>query len=384
MQIAPAPRSMPRSGIREIGEIAAATPGVIRLEIGEPDADTPAHIIEAADRAARAGRTHYSPNAGIAGLREALAEKMHAVNGVTADPGRIVVTNGAVNAIFNTLAAIITAGDEVLVPDPGWPNYRMMIALLGGRSIPFAVPAEGTPLDLDALSARTSSRTKAIIVNSPSNPTGGLIDSSALRDLYVFAERHDLWIIADDVYDQIVFDSAPYSVGSVEDAPARVITVGSFSKTYAMTGWRVGYLAAPPSLAEVIAKIQEPVVSCVNTPAQFGALAALEGPQDFVRTSVATYRHRASIATGLLRGAGVAYLPPRGGFYLWVSTGDAPGADVARALVRDHGVAVAPGATFGDSGRHAVRIALANTDDRIREGIDRILASGLITGRTDA
>ncbi len=384
MQIAPAPRGMPRSGIREIGEIAAVTPGVVRLEIGEPDVNTPPHIVEAADRAARDGHTHYSPNAGIPALREALTEKLRSVNAVTADPAEIIVTNGAVSAIFSTLAAILTAGDEVLVPDPGWPNYRMMVTLLGGRAVAYPVPREGAAADLEALAARTSPRTRAIILNSPSNPTGGLIDPVTQRELHEFAERHDLWIIADDVYDQIVFDTAPYSLGAVESAPTRVITVGSFSKTYAMTGWRVGYLAAPRRLAEVIAKIQEPVVSCVNTPAQHAALAALQGPQGFVRDSVATYARRALIASGLLRDADVDFLPPRGGFYLWASTGGAPGADVARALVRDHGVAVAPGATFGESGQHAVRIALANTEEQIREGITRLLASGLLEEAADA
>jgi aspartate/methionine/tyrosine aminotransferase len=370
---------MPRSGVREIGDFADTLPGIIKLHIGEPDANTAPHIIEAAARAARSGHTHYAPNAGIPELREACAAKVARVNAIAASPLEIVVTPGAVTAIYSTLAAVLVPGDHVLLPDPGWPNYAMMTTTLGAMSTGYPVDATTGEIDIGELERLVTPRTRVIVVNTPSNPTGARVPRRVLQRLYTFAEEHDLWIIADDVYDQIVYDGEVVSAGGLEDRPTRVVSVFSFSKTYAMTGWRVGYLVAPPQLADLVAKLQEPVVSCVNTPAQHAALAALEGPQDEVALSVARYSARSNLAVDLLRVGGVTVAHPGGGFYLWLPVEPRDGDAAARELVTAHGVAVAPGGTFGVRGRQAVRLSLAAAEEDIREGIARILGSGLLT-----
>lgn len=379
LQISAAVRDLPRSGIREIGDLAAARSGTVRLEIGEPDADTPRHIAEAAARAVRNGATHYSPNAGIPELRAALSDKVQRVNGITAPPDQIVVTTGAVTGIYSALSAILTPGDHVLLPDPGWPNYSMMVSLLGSEDSGYPVDTATGHIDVGDLESLLTARTQAIVLNSPSNPTGARIPQADLRKVHEFATDHGLWIIADDVYDEIVFDGEVVSIGALEPVPERVVSVFSFSKTYAMTGWRVGYVVAPAELAELVAKLQEPMVSCANSPAQHAAVAALAGPQEVVASTVRTYAERAKLAVALLRAGGIEVSLPEGGFYLWLPTGERDGGDVARELVRDHGVAVAPGPTFGESGRHAVRISLAASEDNLREGILRILGSGLLS-----
>lgn len=378
LQLTPVVRDMPRSGIREIGDLAASLPGTVKLHIGEPDADTAPHIIEAAAAAARSGHTHYAPNAGIPELRAACAAKVGHVNGITATAEEVVLTTGAVTAIYSALAAVLVPGDQVLLPDPGWPNYAMMVAMCGATQCGYPVDATGG-IDVDALEGLVTPRTRVIVLNSPSNPTGARVSREVLEQVHTFAERHDLWIIADDVYDQIVFDGDVVSVGALENRPRRVVSVFSFSKTYAMTGWRVGYVVAPVALADLIAKLQEPLVSCVNSPAQYAALAALEGPQGAVAESIARYSVRADLAVNLLRSGGAHVERPAGGFYLWLPVGERDGGEVALSLVTGHGVAVAPGPTFGQRGLHAVRLSLAASESDIRKGIRRILDSGLLS-----
>lgn len=379
LRFSPTVRDMRRSGIRDIGDRAAARPGTVALHIGEPDADTAPHIVAAADAAARGGHTHYAPNAGIPQLREACAAKVGRVNGITATPHEIVVTSGAVTGIYSTLAAVLVPGDHVLLPDPGWPNYAMMTAMLGAGHSGYPVNATTGGIDVSDLERRVTDRTRVIVVNSPSNPTGTRVPRIDLENLYTFAEEHDLWIIADDVYDQIVFDGDVVSAGALEGRPGRVISVYSFSKTYAMTGWRVGYVVATPELAGLVAKLQEPLISSANTPAQYAAVAALEGPQDAVAASVKRYAERADLVVDQLRSGGIDVSGPVGGFYLWLPTGDSDGADVALKLVSGHGVAVAPGPTFGEQGRHAVRVSTAASEEALKDGVARILGSGLLS-----
>jgi aspartate/methionine/tyrosine aminotransferase len=376
---------MARSGIREIMDLAWGRSDVIRLEVGEPNFDTPSHVVEAAMCAARDGKIRYTPNAGLPELREALAEKVRCVNGISATTDSIIVTHGAVEGIFSTLAAVVEAGDEILVPDPGWPNYRMMSSVLGARAVGYRlVPETGYSPDLDELRRCITARTRVIIVNSPSNPLGTILTVRELENLVSLAERYDLWVISDECYDQVVFDDSFVSTAAIADG-GRVISAYSFSKTYAMTGWRVGYLVLPDELRDTVARIQEPVISCVSGPAQYAALAALAGPQYRVAAMVASYRHNRDLAETLLRAADTSFVSPAGAFYLWLYTGGCEdGAIIARRLVLEHGVAVAPGPTFGPSGCHALRISLAASEEKLTEGIRRILASGLVTGATEA
>jgi aspartate aminotransferase len=286
--------SMPVSRIREIMELAWEDPEVIHLEVGEPDFPTPSHIVDAAHQAARAGHTRYAPNAGLPELREALADKVARRNGYEARPDQVVVTQGGIQALYLVLRALLEPGDEVLLPDPAWPNFRMIAHLLGARVLPYPLVAQGDslprPEDLERL---VTPRTRAILVNSPSNPLGTVLPRELVQTLLAFARSRGLWFIADEVYDELTFDDAFVSVGSVADPGDRLVSVYSVSKVYAMTGWRVGYLVAPPDLAELLTGMQEPIVSCVNTPAQLAALAAVTGPQQVVREMRdAYYRER--------------------------------------------------------------------------------------------
>jgi aspartate/methionine/tyrosine aminotransferase len=245
-------RSMPVSRIREIMELAWAYPEAIHLEVGEPDFPTPEHVVEAAQGAARMGLTRYAPNAGIPELREALAEKVTRRNGYGTRPDQVVVTQGGIQALYLTLRALLAPGDEVLLPDPAWPNYRMIAHLLGARVLSYPLVAEGGYLPrLEELERLVTPRTRAILVNSPSNPLGTVVHRELMEGLLLFARRHGLWFISDEVYDEVVFGDAFVSAGSVADHSDRLVSIYSFSKVYAMTGWRVGYLVAPSDLAKI-------------------------------------------------------------------------------------------------------------------------------------
>ena len=363
----------------------AQRPGVIHLEIGQPNFPTPAHIVAAASDAAERGQTGYTANAGLPELCEALAAKLHQDNGVRAATDQIIVTIGAMGALYSSLLSVLEPGDQLLVPDPGYPNYRMTAELCGAESVPYPLPAaDGYQPDLDALAAAISPRTKAIVVGSPSNPTGTVIHRDRLQGIVDLAQRHDLYLVSDECYEKIVFDGthvSPASLGA-EDC---CFTVGSFSKSYAMTGWRVGYVACPKPIAPQLVKLQEATVACAPVLSQHAALAALAGPQECVPGMVDAYRERRDLACGLLEGAGLCSYRPEGAFYLLV---DLPGQvedtySYARRLVAEADVAVAPGETFGAGGRGRVRISLATSPGLLREGLERLITFATTNGSAD-
>ena len=368
---------MPRSGIREVMDAAWQMPGAIVLAVGDPNFPTPPHVVDAADAAARSGKTGYVSNAGIPELREALAEKIRARNGYDVTANEIVVTNGGVEAIFAALATVLDPGDGILLPDPGWPNFAMDATMLRARILRYPLTAENgflpTIADLERL---CDGGTKAVLLNSPSNPLGSVIDRARMREIAAFAESRNLWIISDECYDETVFDDRFVSAAAVGDAD-RTIAIYTFSKTYAMTGWRVGYVAAPARAIAQIAKLQEPLISCVNVPAQHAALAALTGPQDVVAQMMSAYRERRDEVCRRLAAARVPALPPSGAFYVWadVRASGLPSRDFAFTLLRERGVAVAPGTAFGSNGEGFVRISLATEPSALYEGIDRIIAA---------
>lgn len=375
--IAPHVDRMPRSGIRAIMDLAwTIREPVIGLHVGEPSFPTPPHVLEAAADALAKGRTRYVPNAGLPELRAELGRKVRARNGAEAADEQIIVTAGGMQGLHLALSAVLAAGDEVLVPDPGWPNFSMVVRLLQGGPVPYRLSAEGGFLpDVEALDRLVTPRTKAIIVNSPANPLGTVIPGPLLRELVEFAERHDLWLVSDECYEDITFEQ-PHVSPAAFDRDGRVLSCFSFSKSYAMTGMRVGYLVTPPDLAATGAKLQEPLVACVNAPAQYGALAALTGPQDQVAEARDTYRARRDAATGRLEEAGLRHLRPQGAFYLWLDVSDRCGDDVtgwAVRLLKERKVAVAPGDTFGEAGGGWVRLSLATATDDLMEGIERII-----------
>jgi aspartate aminotransferase len=367
--------AMPRSGIREVMDLSRGRPGVLHLEVGEPDFPTPAHVVEAGARALRDGHTGYTANAGTAELREAIAAKLAARNGIRADVDEIVVTHGAVNALLTSLMALVEPGEGILVPDPGWPNYLMMATMLGAEPIPYPLDRDaGYEPDLDALAQRAASPgAKVMIVNSPANPTGAVWSREIVQQVVAIAREHGLYVLSDEVYEEMVFEGEHVSPARF-DEDGRVVTVSAVSKTYAMTGWRIGYLAAGRELAGLVAKTQEAIVACPNAMAQVAAEAALTGPQDCVAEMRDAYRGRRDVAVAGLRAAGLLVNEPSGAFYIFADVAHATTdtAAFARSLVVDHGVAVAPGTTFGPGAEGLVRLSLASAADVIEEGIARL------------
>jgi aspartate aminotransferase len=368
--------SMPVSRIREIMELAWRDLEAIHLEVGEPDFPTPEHVVEAAHEAARIGLTRYAPNAGLPELREALAEKVTRRNGYDASPEQVVVTQGGIQALYLALRALLEPGDEVLLPDPSWPNYRMIAHLLGARVLSYPLVAEGAFLPrLEDLERLVTPRTRVILVNSPSNPLGTVVPRELMEGLLAFARERDLWFISDEVYDEVVFDDVFVSAGSLADPKVRLVSIYSFSKVYAMTGWRIGYLVAPPDLARILTGMQEPIISCVNTPAQMAALAAITGPQGAVREMSEAYRARRDELLGVLDRDGLPSSRPSGAFYVWTDVSEAgvPSMDFARTLIEREHVAVAPGSAFGELGEGYVRLSLASSREDLLEGTSRLV-----------
>ena len=376
--------AMPRSGIREIMDLAWELGDVVHLEVGEPNFDTPRHICEAAAAAAMNGATRYTPNAGVVQLREALSAKVRDRNRIDADASQIIVSAGAVEALYASLATVLSHGDEILLPDPGWPNFRMMADLLRARPVYYRLrPQNGFRPDPDEVRSLVTHRTRALLLNSPSNPLGVMLDTADLVALLDIAARHDLWVLSDECYDELTFDAPLVSPASLGHEAA-VVTVYSFSKTYAMTGWRVGYAVVPRVLAGHLAKVQEPLISCVNAVAQHAALAAVTGPQQCVADMLAAYRTRLDAAMAVAAERSLEYVRPGGAFYLWVDVRNAGAGsqELALNLLQHRRIAVAAGTAFGVEGEGWVRISLANTEEAICTGVSALADTVcVLTGR---
>lgn len=367
---------MEPSQIRHLAERAWARPDAIRLELGEPGTATPQHVVEAADRAAQQGATTYTPNGGIPSLRAALAEKVTRVNGFAAESDQIIVGAGAVQVLFVTLTTLVRPGDEVLVPDPSWPNYRMMCDLLGVRAVGYPLEeSRGFLPDPEQIDSLVGPRTRALLLNSPSNPLGVVHDPTLTTKLLELCHERGLWVISDECYDELVYEGEHVSAAAVASADQRdlVISIFSFSKVHAMTGWRVGYGVLPPAIAPTVVAAQEPLISCVNTPAQHAALAAVSGPQDHVEEMKAAFRRRRDLVGDALDSAGIANHRPPATFYVWLPTGVSDSMRWALDLLDEHGVAVAPGRAFGPAGEGYIRINLGLDDSKLLEGVDRIV-----------
>lgn len=370
----------PASGIRELVHLALdlqrESRDVIRLEVGESNTGTPAPIVRAALADALAGHTRYTASAGEIELREALAAKLARVNGLRVGPENVVVTTGAVQGLWLALASLCDPDDEVLIPDPGWPNYEMIATMIGARARRYRCdPASGFLPDLDEVRAGIGPRTRAVLINSPQNPSGVVYPPTMIRDLLALAEERDVVLISDEAYDELYFDDPPVSPGGLAPVESgRWLATFSCSKTYAMTGWRVGYLVAPREVAALATKLQEPTISCVSAVSQRAALAALSGPQEFVAVQRHQLRTRRDQVLARLRAAGRRLYTPMGAFYLLIDVRPHEDRKFALSLLQQKGVAVAPGGAFGDAGRGFVRICYAAGGDRLMEGIDRLLA----------
>ncbi|HEX6818809.1 MAG TPA: aminotransferase class I/II-fold pyridoxal phosphate-dependent enzyme [Ktedonobacterales bacterium] len=372
------------NAIFRIGELVHGRSDITHLEFGEPNFPTPAHIIEAARASLASERQTYGPGAGLPWLREALSERVARVNAYAPTPQQIVVAAGGTGALMGTLHALCEAGDEVLVPDPAWPGYDMMIAAIGARKVAYPLnAANGWQPDLDALAAVTTPRAKALVINSPSNPGGAVFPRETVERLVDFAARHNLWLVSDECYDQILFEGEHVSPATL--APERVLTIGTCSKAYAMTGWRVGWVSAPASVAPAITLVNIASVNNLPTFVQRAAYAALTGPQDVVGEMASEYRARRDLAVELVRERYLLEYEPHGAFYLLIPVARAcPNPDAfdsstfdsvafGEALVRERGIAVGPGEAFGAQTTSYARISLASSREDLRVGITGML-----------
>ncbi|HEU0205109.1 MAG TPA: aminotransferase class I/II-fold pyridoxal phosphate-dependent enzyme [Pseudolysinimonas sp.] len=372
--------SVPGSGIRRIYEIAAELEGVISLGVGEPDVPIAPHIAAAATAAWDRDDTDYNPNGGMLPLRRAIVDKLAAENGIAAEVEQVWVTIGGTQALHLAMQLTLSAGDEVLVPDPGYTTFTMNARILDADPVAYSLtPERGFLPSIDELEALVSPRTRMLMVNSPSNPLGAVFPREVLDELLAFARRHDLWILSDEVYERFTWGGPHLSLAALEaesaDGVSRVFSVFSFSKTYAMTGIRVGYLVTPPGLAATMRTMQEASISCVAMPDQFAALAAIQGEQSHVAAAAAHYRANYVAASAALTARGIHYLEPTGAFYLWVDVSHASSGDVAawaeQLLLRER-VAVAPGSAFGRSGEGWIRLCLAATEADLLAGIAKL------------
>jgi aspartate aminotransferase/aminotransferase len=354
--------------------LAAGRGDVIHLEVGEPDFATPTHIIDAAFTAVRAGATRYSGNAGRPTLRTAVAERVSR-SGAAVGADRIIITVGAIGALFTALMSVIDAGDEILIPDPGWPNYESIVVLAGGIPVRYPLPEhEGFVLDPDDLLRRITPRTKAVVLNSPANPTGAVFPHEIVSRIGAIATRTGVYLISDEIYEDLVFDGARHETFLRHTPVDRLFIISGASKSYAMTGWRLGWLICPPHAAAIAEKLQEPMVSCAPTPSQVAAEAALSGPQDGVEARRKLFQERRDIFWQMLGPTGLTAGRPGGAFYglLKIPQTEASAFDFARKLLIDHAVAVVPGDTFGNSTAGMVRIAFTIENERLIEGLRRI------------
>ncbi len=372
--LASRPQQMKRSGIREILEIAVRTPGCIRLEVGEPNFSTPAHIVEAAHKAAQEGHTRYTLSAGIVPLREALVEKLRNFNGLDGiGIENIVVTPGSTYSLFNLFEVLLEPDDEVLIPDPGWPTYDTQVTLAGGKAVRYPTNvANGFQPMIEDVERCITSRTKALILCNPCNPTGAVYSREKVRQMVELAQKYDLYVVSDEVYEQLIFEGEPTTAAQFDRD--RVIGVYSFSKTYSMTGWRVGYTVAPTPIANWISRVCEPNVACAAEPNQWAALTALQGPQDVVGQMRDAYKHRRDLVCGILGERGMLQYVPNGAFYIMIDISPAQmdSYDFCKALLREKQVACAPGATFGPSASGMVRVSLATAEADLIEGVTRL------------
>lgn len=367
---------IPRSGIREIMALSAEMEDVIHLEVGQPDFDTPQHIVEATCDAVRQGHTKYVANAGVAELRAAAARYFEERTGVATGVENILITQGAVMSVATAFMALLDAGDEVLLPDPGWPNYMMAVSLLHGTPVYYDLHPENNFLpSLDEIEKLVTPQTKLLLTCTPSNPTGQVTPPDLMEGLMDLARRHDLYVLSDEIYGEIVFDHEHTSALSY-DTDERSIIVTGMSKTYAMTGYRVGFTRASAEYVELATKLQEPIVSCGVGFAQVAAAVGLTGPQDSVREMRDAYKSRRDAAVEVLRENDLYQYTPGGAFYLLVdiSATGMDSRDFAIQLLEEKKVAVAPGNTFGKMCSNHVRLSFAATEDDIREGLKRICA----------
>jgi len=371
--------SLPQTQIRRMFELAERQVGeVANLALGEPDFDSPPHVVEAACEAAAAGETHYTSNFGIPPLREAIAAETAREHGVDLDPdGEIAVTTGAIQALFFAFVATVDPGEEVVLPTPAWPSYYTQAHLAEAtlREVPLD-PVDGFDLDVDAVAGAITDRTAAVVLASPSNPTGRVYDPADVRRVVEAAAEHDAYVVADEVYGRLTFEGEFESVASLTDYD-RVLVANSMSKTYAMTGWRVGWLAGPREVIATAPQLHQATSTCAASVSQHAALAALTGPQEPVREMYEAFAARRGYVAERIAGIpGLDAETPEGGFYFFLDVRalDGSSVEVADRLLREYGVVTVPGIGFGDAGEGFLRLSFATNRSELADAFDRIEA----------
>jgi len=357
-------------------ELEAEGKEVIHLEIGEPDFPTAANIVEAAKQALDNGWTHYGPPAGFPELRQAVAEDVGRRRGISVDPSEVVITPGAKPIMFYTILALVEPGDEVLYPDPGFPIYASMINFVGATPVPYSmVEDRGFDIDVNEIVGKLSSRTRLMIVNSPNNPTGGVISRPQMENLAGALKDRDVMVLADEIYSRLIYTGEHVSLAAFPQLRDRIIILDGFSKTYAMTGWRLGYGVMRPDLAQQIAQLMTNSNSCTASFTQMAGVEALRGDQTSVAAMLEEFRgRRAVIVDGLNRIPGFHCRKPLGAFYAFpnITETGKPSHELADALLNQAGVACLSGTAFGEQGEGYLRFSFANSIQNIQKALDRI------------
>lgn len=352
---------------------------IIHLEIGEPDFDTPRNIIDAAITALNDGFTHYGPSAGMPEVRQSIASYVAADRGVAVEPDQVVVTPGAKPIIFFCSLALLDPGDEVVYPNPGFPIYESMINYIGAKPVPIQLEEErGFAFDPDELDALVSDKTKLVIINSPQNPTGGVLPPEVLERLAELAHKHNFFVLSDEIYSHILYEGEHRTIYSIDGMPERTIILDGHSKAYAMTGWRLGYGVMPAPLAEKVAKLQTNSTSCTSSFTQIAGVEAVTGPQDSVKNMVEEFRARRDlIVEGLNELPGFRCHKPAGAFYVFPNiTGTGrTSKEMETFLLEEVGVAALAGTSFGRFGEGFIRFSYANSQDNIKLALEKIAAA---------
>ncbi len=371
-------KNNPASGIRLMFELAKKYDDVINLCIGEPDFPTPTHLVEAGIKALKEGHTKYTSNAGVLELRKAIAQKLEKENGFISDPEKnIVVTAGATEAIGMAILALVNPGDEVILPTPCWPNYNGQILMAGGVIVPVSTYEEDKfHIKAQAIEEAITPKTKLVIINSPSNPTGAVLSRNELVEIGEVIKKHNLTVLSDEPYEKLIYDGIEHvSMASLPGMRDHVITINSFSKTFAMTGWRVGYMEAPEEIIKYITTYHENFSSCANAPAQQVCIQALISSQNEINKMVNEYKKRRDmLVEGLNNIEGISCIVPDGAFYAFVNVKDLGGTseEVAIDILENAQVVTTPGSAFGEAGEGYIRISYASSYEVLKEAIERM------------
>jgi aminotransferase len=368
------------SGIRKVLEkvttLEKEGKEVIHFEMGRPDFDTPSHIKEAAKKALDEGFVHYTSNYGLYELRELISQKLNSENDCDYNPENIIVTVGANEAIFLAMMATLNPGDEVIIPSPAWLHYAYCARLAGGNPVELPLREEnGFYPDIKELKKKINSKTKLIVINTPHNPTGVIYPKELLFEIADLAIKHEIFILSDEIYEKIIFDNLKsFSIASIPGMKELTITVNGFSKIFAMTGWRLGYVAADKELIEPMIKAHQYTVVCNCSFAQKGAIAALEGPQSCIEMMVLEFSRRRDLIAHKINEMGLEFCYPQGAFYIFprISKYGLSSQQISDYLLEDAGVAVVPGNCFGKNGEGYIRMAFANSFEDIQKGLTKM------------